>query len=341
MAEEKIRRVENPVDEPMENSSTEHEPVLLEEVLLFLKEGLGEKQRLRIVDGTLGLGGYSEAMLRKFPQAEVIGIDRDMEALRRAKVRLEKWDPRFSEVHSNFGDLRNALAGEDPVKFDAFVFDLGVSNMQLSEGQRGFSFQRDGPLDMRMDPDEDAPTAADILAHTDEKELSRIFWEYGEERHARRIAARIEEGRQRGETLKTTGDLVTLIRGCLPEPVQRRMGGHPARRVFQALRIFVNDELEELETMLEQLPALAADGCVVVIVSYHSLEDRIVKHRFRAWEKENGWGKVLTRHPILPGEEERERNYKSRSAKLRAFRFESKLRRNVLPEPPAGFAGRF
>ena len=328
--------------EPVENSLSYigHEPVLLKEVLVFLEEGLGGKDHPRIVDGTLGLGGYSEAMLREFPRAEVIGIDRDAEALRRAETRLEEWGPRFSAVHMNFGNLQSALAGEGQ-KFGAFVFDLGVSNMQISEGERGFSFQRDGPLDMRMDPEGDAPTAAEVLARTDARELARIFWEYGEERHARRIAARIEEGRQRGETLRTTGDLVGLIRGCLPEPVQRKMGGHPARRVFQALRIFVNDELGELEAMLEQLPALAEEGCLVVIVSYHSLEDRIVKHRFRAWEKESGWGKVLTRHPVLPGEEEMERNYKSRSAKLRAFRFGSKLRRNVPPESPAGFGGRF
>ncbi|MCR4819184.1 MAG: 16S rRNA (cytosine(1402)-N(4))-methyltransferase RsmH [Fretibacterium sp.] len=343
-----------------------HEPVLLKEVLAFLEEGLsgrnvpgGERKRPGIVDGTLGLGGYSEAMLRKFPQAEVIGIDRDAEALRRAKVRLEAFGPRFSAVHSNFGNLRSALTGEGPEgsgepfdqatgssgverlrsdesvgcfgsecgdplrlkKFDAFVFDLGVSNMQLSEGERGFSFQRDGPLDMRMDPGGDFPTAAEVLARTDVKELARIFWEYGEERHSRRIAARIEEYRRKGKSPRTTGELTALIRGCLPEPVQRKMGGHPARRVFQALRIYVNDELGELEAMLEQLPVLAAEGCLAVIVSYHSLEDRIVKHRFRGWEKEMGWGRILTKHPIVPGEEEMERNYKSRSAKLRAFRF--------------------
>jgi 16S rRNA (cytosine1402-N4)-methyltransferase len=333
------------VSEPVENSlgcsvasSPEsyigHEPVLLKEVLTFLEDGLGGKDHPRIVDGTLGLGGYSEAMLREFPRADVIGIDRDAEALRRARVRLEEWGPRFSAVYTNFGNLQSALSGEGlgvsggqfppelkSNKFDAFVFDLGVSNMQLSEGERGFSFQRDGPLDMRMDPEGDAPTAAEVLARTDAKELARIFWEYGEERHSRRIAAQVEECRRRGKSPQTTGELAALIRGCLPEPVQRKMGGHPARRVFQALRIFVNDELGELEAMLEQLPALAAEGCLAVIVSYHSLEDRIVKHRFRAWEKETGWGRVLTKHPVLPGEEEMERNYKSRSAKLRAFQF--------------------
>ncbi|MCR5346901.1 MAG: 16S rRNA (cytosine(1402)-N(4))-methyltransferase RsmH [Fretibacterium sp.] len=299
-----------------------HEPVLLSEVLTFLREGLSGTSSPRIVDGTLGLGGYSEAMLQEFPQAEIIGIDRDPEALRRAGMRLAEDGSRFRAVRSNFGDMRRALAERG--SFDAFVFDLGVSNMQLSEGERGFSFQRDGPLDMRMDPEGDAHTAAEVLARTDVRELARIFWEYGEERHSRRIAARIEEYRRRGESPETTGELVSLIRGCLPEPVQRKMGGHPARRVFQALRIWVNDELGELEAMMDQLPALAAEGCVVVIVSYHSLEDRIVKHRFRAWEKEMGLGVVLTRHPVLPGEEEMERNYKSRSAKLRAFRFKGK-----------------
>ncbi|MBR1673155.1 MAG: 16S rRNA (cytosine(1402)-N(4))-methyltransferase RsmH [Fretibacterium sp.] len=296
-----------------------HEPVLLEEVLSVLRAEMDGRASVRAVDGTLGLGGYSEAMLRTFPGAEVVGIDRDLEALGFAQARLEGFGSRFSAVHANFGDLRGALEGRGP--FDVFVFDLGVSNMQLSEGERGFSFQKDGPLDMRMNPQGGGPTAADVLAQGDAKKLARIFWEYGEERHSRRIAACVEEHLRRGGRLETTGDLTALIRGCLPEPVQRKMGGHPARRVFQALRIFVNDELGELDSMLGQIPALTQPGGVAVIVSYHSLEDRMVKHRFRAWEKEEGLGRVLTRHPILPGEEERARNYKARSAKLRAFRF--------------------
>ena len=296
-----------------------HEPVLLSEVLSFLSEASGSRGALRIVDGTLGLGGYSEAILRAFPDGRVWGVDRDPDALRLAQERLAAFAPRFCSVHANFGDIAGALGGEAP--FDAFVFDLGVSNLQLTEAARGFSFQQDGPLDMRMDPDGGAPSAAEVLNGLSADELARIFWEYGDERHSRRIAAGVIQRRARGLRLETTGELVALIREVLPAPVQRKMGTHPARRVFQALRIFVNDELSAIESMLEALPALAGEGCVAVVVSYHSLEDRIVKHRFRSWEREEGLGRALTRHPLLPQEEERERNYRSRSAKLRAFRF--------------------
>ncbi|WP_233572520.1 16S rRNA (cytosine(1402)-N(4))-methyltransferase RsmH [Fretibacterium sp. OH1220_COT-178] len=296
-----------------------HEPVLLAEVLEFLRTSLHGIAEPRIVDGTLGLGGYSESILEGLPGARVLGVDRDPMAIALSERRLERFASRFRAVHGGFGGI-GALVRED-APFDALVFDLGVSNMQLSEAERGFSFQHDGPLDMRMDPHGDAPTAAEVLEEKSAEELARIFWEYGGERYSRRIASRIESERRRGRRLATTGDLVALIRGLLPAPVQRKMGIHPARRVFQALRIFVNDELAELESMLESLPGLAAEGCVVVIVSYHSLEDRIVKHRFRAWEKEEKRGKVLTRHPILPQEEETARNFKARSAKLRVFVF--------------------
>ena len=299
-----------------------HEPVLLEEVLAFLKEGLaGGVGRPRILDGTLGLGGYSEALLREFPEAEVVGLDRDPDALSLAEARLRGYGPRFRALHGNFGRMGGIFRGTPP--FNAFVFDLGVSNMQLTEGERGFSFQNDGPLDMRMDPREGVPTAAEVLASRSAEELAGIFRDYGEERYSHRIASQIAAHRERGGRLDTTGQLVTLIRDILPAPVQRKMGGHPARRVFQALRICVNDELGELESMLDALPGMSAEGCVVVIVSYHSLEDRIVKHRFRSWWKEQGRGAVLTRHPVQPREEEMERNHKARSAKLRAFLFKS------------------
>lgn len=297
--------------------SVSHEPVMLAEVLSFLDGACGAEPV--IVDGTLGLGGYSEALLKAFPEGRVFGLDRDEFAIAHSVRRLEPFGGRFSAVHTNFGGISSALAGEEP--FDAFVFDLGVSNMQLTDGGRGFSFQNDGPLDMRMDPSGGVRTAADVLADTNAEELADIFWRYGGERYSRRIAARVEERVRCGKAPQTTGELVELIRGLLPAPVQRKMGGHPARRVFQALRIFVNDELGEIESMLSAMPALAAGGCTVVIVSYHSLEDRIVKHRFRSWEKEEGFGRVLTRHPLVPCNEETERNYKSRSAKLRAFRF--------------------
>lgn len=296
-----------------------HEPVLLSEAMEFLRPALEGNGCLKAVDGTLGLGGYAESILQAFTGTSLFGIDRDGDAIAHSERRLERFAPRFRAVHGSFGGIGDLLRDEAPL--NALVFDLGVSNMQLTEPERGFSFQHDGPLDMRMDPQGDAPTAAEVLAFQSAEALARIFWEYGGERYSRRIAARIESERRKGRQIETTGQLVALIRELLPAPVQRKMGIHPARRVFQALRIFVNDELGELESMLSALPGLAAKGCVVVIVSYHSLEDRIVKHRFRAWEKEEGRGTVLTRRPVLPGEEETERNFKARSAKLRAFSF--------------------
>jgi 16S rRNA (cytosine1402-N4)-methyltransferase len=172
-----------------------------------------------------------------------------------------------------------------------------------------------------MNPDGAGQTAAEVLETLSAKELAEVFWLYGEERHSRRIAAKIKETRQKGVPVKTTGELAALIREVLPAPAQRKMGTHPARRVFQALRIYVNDELNELEAGLASARRLSEPGTLVIVVSYHSLEDRIVKHTFRSWDQEEGEGIVLTRRPLLPSEEEIEKNFKARSAKLRAFRF--------------------
>jgi 16S rRNA (cytosine1402-N4)-methyltransferase len=308
----------------------EHEPVMPEQVVALLaSNGIGGPEG-GIVDCTLGLGGYSESILRTFPDARVYALDRDRAAIALAEARLAGYGSRFEAHRANFGDMEKALtemtaaeAGQ-AIRFGAFVFDLGVSNMQLTEAERGFSFQNDGPLDMRMDPDSSAPTAAEILESLSSKELAEIFQIYGEERHARRIAAKIEENRQRGFPVRTTGELTALIRDVLPAPVQRKMGTHPARRVFQALRIYVNDELGELESGLASARRLSGPGTLVIAVSYHSLEDRIVKHTFRDWERERKEGYVLTRHPLLPSAEEIEKNFKARSAKLRAFRFGAK-----------------
>jgi 16S rRNA (cytosine1402-N4)-methyltransferase len=232
--------------------------------------------------------------------------------------RLAEYAPRFTARHGTFGDMERVM--DQFVPFDAFVFDLGLSNMQLTEAERGFSFQNDGPLDMRMDPG-DRKTAADVINALPAAELADLFWVYGEERWSRQIARGIEERRKRCGALTTTGELVSAIRDILPAAVQRKMGSHPARRVFQALRIYVNNEMEELEAGLAATEKNASPGAIVAVVSYHSLEDRIVKHTFRNWEKEKKRGKVLTKHPILPTQEEIEKNYKARSAKLRVFRF--------------------
>ena len=286
-----------------------HEPVMLNETLELIRNHSGHK---KILDGTLGLGGYSEAMLNEFNDAFVLGIDRDEDAIRFSRERLKDYGTRFKAVHANFGDISQI---EECRNFDAYVFDLGVSNMQLELAERGFSFNNDGPLDMRMNQSEDIMTASEVLRHTDEKTLAKIFWDYGEERYARQIASAIKKSKT---NLTTTYDLVKIIRETLPQPVQRKMGTHPARRIFQALRIYINDETGELERLLDSLTKIADNNVIIIFIAYHSLEDRIIKRRFREWQTEER-GKILTRHPLVPSEEEVAKNYKARSAKLRAF----------------------
>lgn len=299
----------------------EHVPVLLDQIIDLLKRhgALEKSSASKIVDCTLGLGGYSEKILETFPNVHLLGLDRDEVAIKVAQEHLREYKERFQALHTNFGDMERVLTGYAP--FDAFVFDLGVSNMQITEPDRGFSFQDDGPLDMRMNPSSNDLSAADVLISLNAEALSRIFWEYGEERFSRKIALEIERRCRQGACPQTTGALVNMIREILPAPVQRKMGGHPARRIFQALRIYVNDELKELEMGLDAVKKMVAHEALVVVVSYHSLEDRIVKHTFRSWEKEEKKGFVVTKHPVVPEPEEIERNFKARSAKLRAFRF--------------------
>ena len=228
-----------------------------------------------------------------------------------SRERLAVYGERFSAMCKNFGSLSELDGLKD---FDVLVFDLGVSNMQLTDSGRGFSFNNDGPLDMRMNPDDDSPTAADVLRDSDAKTLAEIFRVYGEERYAGVIASAVKRTRT---PITTTAGLVALIRETLPQPVQRKMGTHPARRIFQALRIYVNRETEELESLLASIPEVN-NSALVIFVSYHSLEDRLIKHAFRKWQND-GRGKILTRHPVLPSAKEIENNYKARSAKLRAF----------------------
>ena len=284
---------------------------MLNETLELIRSNSSHK---KILDGTLGLGGYSEAMLNEFDDSFVLGIDRDEDAIRFSRERLKKYedDSRFKAIHSNFGSIAEI---EECRNFDVYVFDLGVSNMQLELPERGFSFNNDGPLDMRMNQSEENMTASEILERTDEKTLAKIFFDYGEERHARQIASAIKRSRTK---INTTADLVKLIRETLPQPLQRKMGTHPARRIFQALRIYINDETGELERLLDSLPTIAAHDVIIIFVAYHSLEDRIIKRKFREWQNDS-LGKIITKHPLLPSEEEIAKNYKARSAKLRAF----------------------
>ena len=309
-------------------------PVLVEETLALLDPRRGGL----FVDATLGLGGHAEAILRASDSTRLVGIDRDPKALELAARRLAPFDPagdRVRCVNANFHDLASALAGLGIFGgVSGILADLGVSSMQLDTPERGFSFRFDAPLDMRMGLAE--RTAADLVNHGSEGELEKIIRDYGEERQARRIARAIVDARQE-EPIETTGQLKRLIdrvKGNRPrwDEGRREARIDPATRVFQALRIAVNEELAGLEGFLQQaIDLLETDGRMVII-SYHSLEDRIVKNTLR----DNARGEIdlvtgrphaetqlieaLTRKPVRPGDAEVARNPRSRSARLRAAR---------------------
>jgi 16S rRNA (cytosine1402-N4)-methyltransferase len=272
-----------------------HEPVMVAEVT----ELLGGRRV--VLDLTVGAGGHAEALLEA-GVGRVVGVDRDPEALRIAGARLERFGDRFLPICARFS--RPPVAG--PV--DGVLYDLGVSSMQLDRPERGFSYRLAGPLDMRMGPD--GPSAMDLVNEASEAELARIISTYGEEPRARRVAAAIVRARRRAP-IRTTDELARIVAAALGA---RRGGPHPARRAFQALRIAVNRELEELEESLPRAVALLAPGERLVAIAYHSLEDRIVK-RFLLDEPRL---RVLTRKPRRPSVEERQRNPRARSAKLRA-----------------------
>lgn len=280
-----------------------HEPVLLKEVLGFLSPQPGKL----IVDATVGTGGHAEALLAQ--GAKVIGIDQDPESLALARDRLKDFGEKFQPVRGNFRKLQEILGELGITKVDGVLFDLGLSSLHLSRAERGFSFQHDGPLDMRMDPDNPV-TAADLVNGLPERELVRVLREYGEERHAERIAREIVRNRP----IRSTGELARLVARCYP-PGNYRI--HPATRTFQALRIAVNDELSALREALPQAVELLSPGGVLCVIAFHSLEDRIVK-RFLREEARAGRLKLLTKKPVRPSPEEVARNPRSRSARLRA-----------------------
>lgn len=296
----------------------EHVPVLAEEVL----EALRPWENVRVaVDGTLGLGGHSGYILSRCINSFIIGFDQDPYARREAQSNLSRFEGRFEIVADNFRHIEKLKERAGWEGASAVLLDLGVSNMQLTDFERGFSFQGDGPLDMRMDAAEGTNstlTAKEILDNGSVRELTEIFRNYGEEQYAYQIARGIVRNRERGESPNTTAELVELIRKILPAPVQRKMGGHPARKIFQALRIAVNDEMHALEEALEGSLKILSPGGKLLTISYHSLEDRIVKTKFRKWQEE-GLGEARPRKAITPSENEIETNYKSRSAKLRIF----------------------
>ena len=281
-----------------------HKPVLLEEAVDLLLGGGGKI----FVDCTVGLGGHARKILEKNPEAFLIGIDRDPYALEIAKENLKEFDGRFSLYKANYSDFDLVLKEEGIALVDGFLFDLGVSMYQL-KSPRGFSFQRDDPLDMRMDP-EDRITAYDVVNRYSEKELERIIREYGEEKKARAIAKAIVLQRSK-KPIETTKELVDVILSVL----KRRGKIHPATKVFQAIRIEVNRELEHLKIALEKVPTYLRSGGRLVVISFHSLEDRIVKKFFKEHSHQF---KILTKKPITPKREEVMQNPASRSAKLRA-----------------------
>jgi 16S rRNA (cytosine1402-N4)-methyltransferase len=250
-----------------------HVPVLLERCVALLAPAL-QRPGSVVVDATLGLGGHSEALLSRFPAMRLVGLDRDPDALARSGQRLEPFADRTDLVHAVYDELADVLADLDTPRIDGILFDLGVSSMQLDEAARGFAYSQDAPLDMRMDPTRGI-TAAEVLNTYAAAELARVLREYGEEKFARRIADAVVRERARAP-FDTSARLVELIRDSIPAPA-RRTGGNPAKRTFQALRIEVNAELDALtQAMPAALDALRVGGRIVVM-SYQSLEDRIVK----------------------------------------------------------------
>ncbi|MEM1425929.1 MAG: 16S rRNA (cytosine(1402)-N(4))-methyltransferase RsmH [Cyanobacteria bacterium P01_H01_bin.130] len=265
------------------------------------------------LDATLGAGGHSRAILMADPTVRVVGLDCDARALAIAQERLAEFGDRFQPVRSNFSKFEPEAHGFEPASFDGVLADLGVSSMQFDTPERGFSFRHEAPLDMRMDDRQDL-TAADIVNTWDETTLANTIYQYGEERLSRRIARMILQRRP----WHTTTELADGISGCVPGKY-RHGRIHPATRTFQALRIAVNGELDVLETFLERSPHWLAPGGRIAGISFHSLEDRILKHRLKGHELL----KVITKKPLYPTEEEIRENGRSRSAKLRiAYRME-------------------
>jgi len=289
-----------------------HQPVLVAEILEFIRRA----PRKTFVDCTLGDGGHSLAVLEACPELVLIGMDVDPEALLVSEGRLlPRYQGRVVLARRDYRALRETLARLGIPRVDGFLFDLGVSSRQLDRPERGFSYKGDAPLDMRMNP-ESPTTARDILMQSSEAELSRIIWEYGEERFSHRIAREIVKRREE-QPLAKASDLVEAIRAAIP-PRARKGFVQTVRRTFQALRIAVNDELSRLGQSLEDAFCLLKDGGVLLALSYHSLEDRIVKDVFKRLET-RGLGRRLSRKPIRPGRAEVTRNSRAKSAKLRVI----------------------
>jgi 16S rRNA (cytosine1402-N4)-methyltransferase len=287
-----------------------HIPVMAAEVIQHLRPEQGGL----FVDCTVGLGGHSRALLEA-GASRIIGLDRDRDALERARDTLAPWGDRVELVHADYRSIAEVLDSRQIGHVDGTLADLGVSSLQFDTPGRGFSFMRDEPLDMRMDRTA-GDTAADLIARSTERDLADSIFQFGEERFSRRIARALIAAR--GESpIVTTGRLAAIVRRAIPH-----RGGHvridPATKTFQALRIWVNRELDDLGRFVETAARRLGAGARLVVITFHSLEDRIVKHTLRALQQRDGLVQVLTKKPLVPGGDEVARNPRARSAKLRA-----------------------
>ena len=319
--------MDTPTNPDARGAAERHVPVLLERCLELLAPAL-EVEGAVMVDSTLGMGGHTEGVLRRFPHVRVVGLDRDPQAIALASERLAPFGDRFTGVHAVYDEIRDVLADLSIPAVQGVLMDLGVSSLQLDEVERGFSYAQDAPLDMRMDATT-GPTAAEVLNTYDERDLARVLRTYGEERFAPRIARAIVRARATAP-LARTGELVDLVRAAIPAAA-RATGGHPAKRTFQALRIEVNHELDALARALpESVEALAVGGRIVV-EAYQSLEDRMVKQTFALGasvsappdlpvvpDTHQPYLRLVTRGAEEADEAELARNPRSQSVRLRA-----------------------
>ncbi|MGN9164576.1 16S rRNA (cytosine(1402)-N(4))-methyltransferase RsmH [Tissierellaceae bacterium HCP3S3_D8] len=301
-----------------------HVPIMLDEVI----EGLKIRENGIYVDGTLGGAGHSLEIIKRLDNGKLIGIDQDHRALKKARQVLEPYEDKAILVHDNYKNIDIILKDLGIEKVDGILLDLGVSSHQLDEGERGFSHNKDAVLDMRMDRTKKF-SAWDVVNNYSEKDLERIIWEYGEDRWAKRIAKFIVNERKE-KPIDTTLELVSVIKKAIPKKV-RMDGGHPAKKTFQAIRIEVNGELDVLRDFIEKVCGFVNPGGRIAIISFHSLEDRIVKDAFKELYREcicppdipqcmcdkKREIEIITRKPIVASEEELKRNPRSRSAKLR------------------------
>ena len=311
----------------MQESELEHKSVLVDEILGFLDP----TGNAIVIDATLGLGGHTEAILKTFKHTKVIGIDQDQKALEKATDRLKAFSTRFQGIHSNFADISTVANDLNITEVDAVIADLGVSSMQLDDADRGFSFRFDAPLDMRMDTSRGL-TAAELLEDLDQEEIANLIYRYGEERKSRRVARLIIERRDAGQPVRTTSELARLVERAVGRSPKDKI--HPATRTFQALRIAVNNELGILDEFIKDSIDLLKPNGKLSVITFHSLEDRIVKQAFQKFSGKcfcppriprcicgaEKRVEILTKKPVVPTEAEMSSNARSRSAKLRVCR---------------------